>query len=53
MTDSKMVIEEPDYVMSKKIDANGRLYIGKEWKNTRVRVAFEELDDTDEDDEEN
>ncbi|MFC6963930.1 hypothetical protein ACFQL7_21040 [Halocatena marina] len=48
MTGSKIVIEDPDYVMNKKIDANGRLYIGQEWQNTRVRIAFEVLDDEEE-----
>lgn len=38
MTD-KMIVSDPDEVKTKETDGNGRLYLGKKFKNKKIRYA--------------
>jgi hypothetical protein len=48
MADSKIIVEDPEYVQKKTVDGNGRLYLGKEFAEMDVRVILEVLDDEEE-----
>ena len=41
----EITITNPEIYTEKKVDAQGRVYVGTEWKGQRVRIAIEEIDD--------
>jgi hypothetical protein len=45
MADSKIIVEDPEYVQKKTVDGNGRLYLGQEFAGMDVRVILEVLEE--------
>lgn len=48
MADSKYIVENPDLVEKKSVDGSGRLYLGKEYAGSAVRIVVEVLEEADE-----
>lgn len=42
---SKVTIEDPEIHGTKNVDSNGRLYLGEQYANDRVRVTVELVDE--------
>lgn len=42
---SEYTISDPELVEKKGVDSDGRVYLGKDFKNKRVRIAVEILDE--------
>lgn len=40
-----ITIEDPDSVTTKKVDGQGRVYVGRDYRGKRVRVVLETIED--------
>lgn len=40
-----LTIDDPDVVAKKKVDSQGRVYLGQDWAGKPVRIIVEELDE--------
>lgn len=38
---SQIIVEDPDLYEEKEVDSSGRIYLGKDWANRRVKVVVE------------
>lgn len=47
MTDTTVTMEGPELVQTKRLDQSGRLYLGKDYGNYKVRIAVEVLEEAD------
>jgi hypothetical protein len=45
MAKTTTTVEDPDLVTSKNVDGNGRVYLGTDYADKKVRVVVERLDD--------
>jgi len=41
---ARITIEDPEELKKKLVDSQGRVYLGKEYKNERIRFVFEVLE---------
>ena len=48
---SELTIDDPEYVATKRVDNQGRLYVGQEYTGERVRVVIERAEPEDENNE--
>lgn len=47
MADTTVTVDDPDAVEKKDVDSSGRVYLGKDYADERVRIVIERLDDND------
>lgn len=47
MAQTTVTVDDPETVVTKKVDSNGRLYLGTDYQSKEVRVVVEIVDDED------
>lgn len=43
MTDTSVTVDEPDLVSDKDVDSSGRMYLGRDFADTHVRIVVKEM----------
>lgn len=45
MAETSVTVDDPEIVTKKNVDSSGRLYVGREFANARIRLVVEVLDE--------